>query len=287
MNLDNAAPAGAINSSVSDMARWLRLQLGDGTFQNLKIVDPSIIDELRKPHTIRSMPKAKINQTTRTRLFRSYGLGWGLADYDGRLMVIHGGGLPGMLSQVAMIPEEHLGVVVLTNYDDQRLHGALVNRVFDSFLGLPPYDWSADALEEKEQSRTRKKEEKETRIAERNANRAKEANSSRKLRYYSGQFENELYGQASIIEQGGVLTIKLSAHPQSPGELEHWHYDTFLCRWRDPTWGESMIPFTLDQNGVVTSFKLTVRPEWIDPHVYEFTRIVDENTPPVAGETGQ
>ncbi len=280
MDVDNGAPAGAINSSASDMTRWLRMQLADGTFENSEIVDSSIVDEMRKPHTVLPSPKPQKDVLARTKLFRAYGLGWGLADYSGRLMVSHGGGLPGMLSRVAMIPEENLGVVVLTNYDDQRLHGALVNRVFDAFLDIPAFDWSGAALEKAEKSRTRKKQEKEKRIAERDANRTKGSKPSRELRHYTGEFTNDLYGPVSVIEQGGKLILKLSAHPDCPGELEHWHYDTFLCRWRDPVFGESMIPFTLDQDGAVNSFSFVVRPGWIDPHVYEFTR-KDESGDPV------
>lgn len=285
MDLDNGAPAGAINSSANDMTRWLRMQLADGIFENNEIVNSSIVDEMRKPHTILPMAKPKISESTRTKLFISYGLGWGLADYDGRLIVSHTGGLPGMLSRVAMIPEENLGIVVLTNYDEQGLYRAIVNRVFDAYLDIPAYDWSGDALAKAEKSRARKKEEKEKRIAARDASRITGSKPSRELRYYSGNFSNDLYGDVRVIEREGKLILKLSAHPDCPGELQHWHYDTFLCRWRDPVWGESMIPFTLDQDGTVKSFSFVVRPGWIDPHEYVFTRIDEKSDTSVANNS--
>ena len=50
--------------------------------------------------------------------FSSYGLGWFLRDYRGRKLVTHTGGAPGYVSRVMLVPEENLGVVVLTNAEE-------------------------------------------------------------------------------------------------------------------------------------------------------------------------
>ncbi|MGH9902442.1 MAG: serine hydrolase domain-containing protein, partial [Pyrinomonadaceae bacterium] len=114
-NVDGAGPAGALNSSVTDMAQWIRLQLGRGTYQGKKIFSPAVSREMWTPQSIVGGVSEQAEKFNPTRHFNLYGLGWFLTDYHGRKVVSHGGGLDGMISQVAMMPEENLGVVVLTN----------------------------------------------------------------------------------------------------------------------------------------------------------------------------
>ncbi len=80
--------------------------------------------------------------------FLNYGLGWFLSDYRGRKLVEHGGAIDGMRAQVAMIPEEKLGLVILTNLHGTALPVALMYRTLDAFLGAPQRDWSAEAAED-------------------------------------------------------------------------------------------------------------------------------------------
>jgi len=266
-NIDNDAPAGSINSSALDMARWIRMQLGNGTFEGMEIVSADALREARTPHTVVGRPSRRAG--SRSKFFAHYGLGWVLADYAGRQLVTHDGGVDGMLSQVALIPEDKLGVVVLTNFDDQRLFAALCLRVLDAMLGLEPRDLSGEYLERFKKGRAAEEEAKK----EAQAARAKDTEPSHELAAYCGRYTNELYGEAAVAEEGGRLVLHPSAHPSAHCVMEHWHYDTFLCRWNNPTFGESMIPFGLDAEGNVETFRLRVRPEFIDPLEYEFTRV--------------
>src|SRR5262249_57083996 len=78
--------------------------------------------------------------------FSTYGLGWGLRDYRGRLIASHTGGIDGMLSQVLLVPEEKLGIVVLTNTSPKGAlaHAAISYRILDAFLGAgSEVDWRA------------------------------------------------------------------------------------------------------------------------------------------------
>jgi CubicO group peptidase (beta-lactamase class C family) len=151
-NADNAGGAGAINSSAADMAQWVRLQLGRGTVDGKKVFSAERSREMWTPATILggvSESAEKFNPTTH---FNLYGLGWILNDYQGRKLVSHGGGLDGMISRVALMPEENLGVVVLTN-SETSLASALSNKIFDVFLGVPKRDWSAEFLARTQQGR--------------------------------------------------------------------------------------------------------------------------------------
>ena len=139
-NVDNIAPAGAINSSANDMAQWLLLQTGDGMHDGHRVVAPVVIAETRKPQNLQPISDRRkaLNPWTH---FSTYGLGWGLSDYQGRLVVSHTGGLNGMISMVAMLPEENLGVVVLTDFDTHPLTASVVYHVFDAYLGVDSRDW--------------------------------------------------------------------------------------------------------------------------------------------------
>lgn len=265
---DPLAPAGALNSSARDMAQWLRLQLGDGEYAGTRLVDAAVIEETRIPHTpMRLDPMAR--ELFPTRHFSAYGLGWFLADHHGRLLVSHGGGIDGMLSQCGFVPEERLGVVVLTNYDHHALHNALFSYVIDAYLGAASRDSSAFLLErfrqmERQLAQTWQQAE---------AARVPRTQPSLPLDAYTGTYVDTVYGTATIAVEDGALCLRLGGHPDVAGRLEHWHYDTFLCRWSDPVLDRSLVPFTLDAQGKAVEFKLQIRPEFIDPLEYAFRRV--------------
>jgi CubicO group peptidase (beta-lactamase class C family) len=266
-DIDNMAPAGAIYSSARDMAQWLLLQTGNGSYGGKQLVAPEVIEETRKPHNLQQVSnRAKeLNPWTH---FSAYGLGWALSDYRGRLVVSHGGGLPGMVSSVAMLPEENLGVVILTNYDIHGLRQSVVNHVIDAFLGADPVDWDDryfeiihKILDAREQAKTARDEARVTGTAP-----------SHSLEDYVGLYANTVYGEAEITLEDGVLTIDPKAHPAVSGRLEHWQFDTFLSTWTDHFWDQSLIYFELDDAGTVSTLRFTVRPDSLDTMEYVFVK---------------
>ncbi len=139
-NIDNVGPAGSINSSALDMARWVRFQLGDGNFEKNRLLSSGTLGEMHKPQTVIPLegPTAKLYPHSH---FRTYGLGWFLHDYRGRLVVEHGGNIDGMSALVTLLPEEKLGLVVLTNRGATSLPAAVKYHVFDAYLHAAPEDW--------------------------------------------------------------------------------------------------------------------------------------------------
>jgi CubicO group peptidase (beta-lactamase class C family) len=266
-NIDNMAPAGAIYSSARDMAQWLLLQTGEGSYGGKQLVAPEVIDETRTPHNLRRVSdRAKqLNPWTH---FSAYGLGWGLSDYRGRLVVAHGGGLPGMVSSVAMLPEENLGVVVLTNYDLHGLRQSIVNHVIDAYLEADPVDWDDGYFEIIHRILDARDQAK----AARDEARVKNTTPSHSLEDYVGLYANTVYGDAEITLLDGVLTLDPKAHPAVTGRLEHWQFDTFLCTWTDHFWDQSLVYFDLDDAGKVSQFRFTVRPDSLDTMEYVFVK---------------
>ncbi len=267
--IDSVAPAGGINSNVAEMAEWLRLQLGRGKYSGKQIFSPAVSREMWTPHL--SFPISEEGEKfLPTRHFYAYGLGWFLYDYHGRKVVSHGGDLDGMVSQVGLIPEENLGVVVLSN-SETVLPSSLVNRVFDLYLGVPLRDWSAEFLAQRKASmEARKDDEKKLEAA-----RAKNTQPSLPLERYAGSYAGEMYGEAKIMEENGKLVLRLIPSPNFVGDLEHWQYDTFRVKWRSSIvypFPKGFVTFTLNARGQVDEMKIDVPNPDFDFKELEFKR---------------
>lgn len=269
-NADNAGGAAAINSSVADMAQWLRLQLGRGTYDGKKIFSASRSREMWNPNTIvggTSEQGEKFNPTVH---FNLYGLGWALNDYQGRKVVSHGGGLDGMISRVAMMPEENLGLVILTN-SESALTTVVSAKIFDVFLGVPKRDWSTEYLAFSKQGDEAGK------AAALKVEQSKISNTktSVPLSGYAGTYSGALYGEATVAEENGKLVVRLSSSPNFVGDLEHWHFDTFSIKWRSSIvypFGRGFVTFTLDQQGKVNEMKIDVPNQDFDFTELEFKK---------------
>jgi hypothetical protein len=203
-----------------------------------------------------------------SRHFLAYGLGWFLMDYQGYLMVTHGGGIDGMLSMTGILPEINLGIVILTNKLPHNLINALLLHVVDIFLESPSRDWNK-SWHEFSQNVEKQKTEKRKNFEQAQV---QGTQPTLDIAEYAGAYTSLIYGKANITQEKSKLFIRLSAHPSVIGELEHWHYDTFLCRWTDPVFDQSIVPFAIDETGKVKTFKLSIRPDWIDPLEYVFER---------------
>ena len=118
------APAGSINSSARDMAQWLKFVLDGGTVNGKRLISEESYNEWTKPQ-MKISPDGKF----------SYGLGWFIQDWKGKKVIQHGGNIDGFNSQVAMIPEEHLGFVLLTNVSASNLGNDLMPVVWENILG--------------------------------------------------------------------------------------------------------------------------------------------------------
>jgi CubicO group peptidase (beta-lactamase class C family) len=122
-DLTNIAPAGSINSNVKDMPQWVRLMLGGGVFEGKRFVSEKGFAEIVKKHI--SMGGA------------GYGLGWMLSEWNGRQVVSHEGGIDGFNSLVALMPDQKLGLVVLTNVSSSALPRRISDVVFDNIVSKP------------------------------------------------------------------------------------------------------------------------------------------------------
>ena len=263
-NIDNIGPAGSINSNVVEMAQWVRLQLGQGTYQGRKLLSPVVVKQMHASQTVIQFEPPFSLYYPEAR-FLNYGLGWFLSDYRGRKVVEHGGSIDGMRAEVAMMPEERLGLVILTNMNGTALPVALMYRIFDTYLGAPERDWSAELF------KTFKAFEEQSRAAEKKleAERVRGTQPSLALEKYAGIYRNDLYGDVKVTYEPGKLSIRFG--PAFTSELEHWHYDTFRARFRGAGASTAYVTFALNARGGVEDLKLSL-PGLVD---YPFKRVAE------------
>ena len=273
-NIDNIAPAGSINSNVVDMAQWLRVQLGGGTFQGQKIFSAATAKEMHTPQTVMRLD-AQYTRLYPEAHFLNYGLGCFLSDYKGRKLVEHGGAIDGMRAEVAMVPEEKLGIVILTNMNGSIISMPLVYRIIDSFIATPQKDWSADLLKftktmAEQGAAAQKKAE---------ADRVQGTKPSLDIANYAGTYSSELYGDVKIANDNGKL--KMQWGPSFGSVLEHWHYDTFRATFFTAGQSKVLLSFNLNAQGKVDTLVLGMP----GMAAYPFKRVPEPTR--VAAATGQ
>lgn len=247
--IDNIAPAGSINSNVVDMAQWVRLQLGKGKYGDKQLISERSVREMQTPQMVIRL-EGQMTLLYPKAHFLNYGMGWFLSDYRGRKLVEHGGAIDGMRAEVAMIPEENVGLVILTNMNGTMLPHLLAYRIFDAYLGAETEDWSGNVLKQFSVLMEGAKQAQKKAEAERVQGTAP----SLALEKYVGEYTNEMYGEARVTLVDGVLTAEYG--PAFKGTMEHWNYDTFRATWDNLIQGKGFVSFTLNPKGNVASMDI-------------------------------
>lgn len=255
-------PASSIYTNAEDLARWLRLHLGDGMLDGKQILSRASVEEMHSPQNIiittREQRRARMVEH-----FGAYGLGWQIMDYQGHPIHWHTGNADGMPSYMAMLPQESLGVAVILNtWGAGTLHLALGSKVIDTYLDLPERDWSGELLVKHTQALaeeiTHRKELKERLKAAKKPFRA--------LAAYAGTYEADLWGAIHVRLEGKKLLLQLGEG--ATGELAPWDNDAFLVLWDDPVdrefFYESVATFAADPSGRVNRFSVKLNRDTVE-----------------------
>jgi CubicO group peptidase (beta-lactamase class C family) len=216
---DAEAPAGGASSSVRDLARWLRLQLANGSYDGRQIIDAEALGVTHVPHVV-SGPPATAGART-----RFYGLGWNVSyDDQARLMLGHSGAFNlGAATAVSMLPGEQLGIVVLTNGRPQGIPEAICAGFLDvAQNGAPTVDWlsfTAGAFRKIDESEKPKVD--YSKAPER-------TQPARANSFYTGNYTNSYFGPLTVAEEGGALVLAMGpAGKTTTFGLAHYDGDTF------------------------------------------------------------
>lgn len=260
--IDNLAPAATIASSANDMVNWVTAQLDVGKFEGTQVIPQEAIAATRMPHSIMGMdPRDK-----RDTHFYLYGLGLGINDRAGKIVVSHTGGVDGFLSSVMIVPEEKLGIVVLTNTDQNSFFQDLTNEIRDAYLNLPYRGYTYQSLTNDRQQKRVEKKELDSLMGLINA----KNKPALPLASYAGNYSSDMYGDVSITAEKYNLTIHFSHHPHLTARLDALKENSFLCTYSSPTYGIKELPFHA-QEGKATGFTLRVN-DFVEFTPYEFLR---------------
>jgi CubicO group peptidase (beta-lactamase class C family) len=252
--LDNNAPAGAINSSVAEMSRWIAAQLEGGKYQDASGKEQRLFSETQAKEMWAAQTIIPIGEGPGPRPhFAAYGLGWGLRDYQGRKLVSHTGGLLGMVSQVMLVPEEKLGLVILTNQEAGGAFRSVALRIVDYALAVPATDWVKTFKDAADDERARA----ENTVQEQAGKRAADSKPALPIDAYCGTYRDAWYGDVSIALEGGQPVMRFSRTPSFVGDVRHWQYDTFVVRWRDRSLNaDAYLIFALKADGSIEQMKM-------------------------------
>jgi CubicO group peptidase (beta-lactamase class C family) len=238
-NADNVGPAGSINSNARDMAQWVRFQLSHGA--------KGALEETHTPQTI--IPVGHGSPLYPTTHFMNYGMGWLVYDYRGHVALMHTGGIDGFRAQVALLPDDDFGFVILTNEESTVVYNAIEAWLFDRHLGQPAHDWSADMHKVAAAAEAQQ----DSADARARRGRVNGTHPSLALDQYAGTYADSAYGSATVTNDNGKLTL---TRGRLVGDLEPWNYDTFRATWRAGVFDTSLVTFELTSAGKVGELRI-------------------------------
>jgi len=252
--VDPIAPAGAVWSSVSDMAKWMRFVLDSGRVGGRRLLTEETFQQWMRPQVV--IPQEAFYPTTQlTRPhYTGYALGWFLQDYNGYAVAMHTGSIDGMVAILGLIPDQKLGVYVLANLDHAELRHVLMWRVFDLFTTGTGRDWDHDlkALYDSAAVLGR------AAVARVEQDRVAGTKPSLPLERYAGTYADSLLGNAEVTFEGGALRARIGKGFN--GRLEHWNYDTFRAIWNDDRIDPTFLTFVVDATGTASVLKADLGP---------------------------
>ncbi len=248
-----AKPAGGIYSNIQDMLKWLSVHLNGGKYQQTQMISLENHIKMWTPHTqlaFNPIPKPPYRVH-----FSSYGLGWSIFDLNGYVLVGHTGGLPGMLSQIILVPEMNLGVIVLTNTTEggAYAHASVIRTVVDNYLGLSDFKWT-EKLHMRYEDYLLNGDSVSTAVwKEVNTNKKPNIAPSNLL----GNYEDPWFGQAKIFMKKDQLWMQFIRSPKLNGALQYYKGNTYAIKWEyQDVNADAFAIFELNEEGNAHAIKM-------------------------------
>ncbi|KYP15744.1 serine hydrolase [Flavihumibacter sp. CACIAM 22H1] len=253
---DAGNAAGGIVSNAADMANWLITQLDSGrTPIKERVLTPAATADLWK--IIRPMPISKVDSLIRPSQADFWGYASGFRSYNyGKYKVIgHGGALSGFVSQIALVPDLNLGVVVLTNQASTAAYWSIIYQVLDYYMGNPSFDWLGGYKRIQDSAVARAL----ARKKDLSILRATGDKPSLALEKYAGSFTEPLLGRATIKMEDQGLVLRFDNTEHMVADLRYFQYNNFIASFRGmgvPT--EAYISYGLKADGSVDRVRVLV-----------------------------
>ncbi len=214
------APAGAINSNVQDLSRWVIALLNKGKVDGKQVIPEAVLRETMAPSL--SLPNSALESRGWGENLNSYyGMGRTISSYRGHLLAVHGGDLPGFHSQISIMPNDNIGVIVLVIGDHVApMYNGLTYNIYERLLGLSLTPWS----ERLNQVRLKNKAAATKARAGADVGRVPGTKPSHPIDDYVGEFVHPAYGVVTVARGDKELTFDFHGIKMP---LSHFHYDRF------------------------------------------------------------
>ncbi|MEO7265444.1 MAG: serine hydrolase [Ferruginibacter sp.] len=250
-DISGMAPAGSINSSVMDMAKWVTLWINGGKYLGKEILPAPYITEAISSQMVIS---ASLPSKERPDMFLSnYGFGWMLMSYRGHYRVEHGGNIDGFSASTAFFPADSIGIIVLCNQNGSQVPPMVRNLLSDRMLGLAYRDWQSQTFSADTSAKNKAAAAAKTAVS----NRKRGTATSHPLTDYTGLFTSAGKESFTVALQNDSLFMHV---PNQKLYLRHYHYDVFNLWDKDDladndtsNTGGIKISFQMDEAGNISS----------------------------------
>lgn len=261
-NVDNLGPATSMVSNVNDLTKWLLLQLDSGRYNGQQVLPWPVLQKTRDMNIFTGSRKSAALPTH----FRGYGLGVFATDYAGKQVYWHTGGAFGHVTNVCFVPEENLGITILTNNDNQSFFEALRYQLLDAYLGVAYTDRSKFQWGFFAQGKKATDEE----LAVLKARVEKKNQPEIKLADFTGDYFNTVYGKVSINKSGEMLICRFQHHPDLIGYMEYMDNNEFRITYSNIGYGIFPAKFSLkDGKPVAVEIKAN---DFVESDAYLFVK---------------
>ena len=248
--------AGGINSNLTDMCKWVIMHLNHGKYGDQlskRLLSDMVHESMWTPQTIIPVRNATEYNTH----FSSYGLGWYLSDVKGYKQAMHTGGLAGMVTQVTLLPELKLGIIVFTNQQSGDAFSAITNTIKDSYLGIKNLD-RVKQYQESSGQRTTNAAKITDAIWKEIELQQKNNSSKNQIALITGSYTDKWFGEVTITETNGKLWFNSIKSPNLTGELLPYKGNTFVVKWKNRSMdADAFVMFNLDQTGKGSGIKMS------------------------------
>jgi CubicO group peptidase (beta-lactamase class C family) len=250
-DVDHAA--GGIYSNIADLSKWVLMHLAGGKYgaDGKALFSAAVLRERWAPQTI--LPLGGPGPYNAH--FAAYGLGFGLTDAKGYKQVSHTGGLPGMVTQITMIPELQLGIIVLTNQEEGLAFTAITNQIKDSYLGVKGTDRVTEYIGIRNQQLAMEKKITDSIWKEVDQFNGKAVDMS----VYIGTYHDAWFGDVVISVKNGKPWFDSKRSPRLTGVMLPYKGNSFIVKWTDRSMdNDAYVLFDLDERGIATEMKMKV-----------------------------
>lgn len=261
-NVDNLGPATSMVSNVKDLSNWLLFQLDSGKYEGKQIIPWQVLQKTRDINILTGSRKSPAFPTH----FRGYGLGVFATDYNGRQVYWHTGGAFGHVTNVCFVPEEKLGITILTNNDNQSFFEALRYQLLDAYLNVAYTDRSNYQYGFFVQGK--KATESELSALQTRVNKKNKPTIA--LTDYTGEYVNTVYGKITISKSSELLVCRFQHHPDLIGYMEYMDNNEFRMTYSNIGYGIYPAKFSL-KNGKAVAIEVKVN-DFVESDAYLFVK---------------